>query len=562
MDQITLGLWPQRLAARAPHKVALVSGKAQLTYAQLHTRTGKLSRAFAAMGAGKGSVIAFCGANSFEFIETLFAAAALGAVFVPVNTRLAAPEIAHIISDISPHVIIHQAESAQVVADSARLAASLSPSSSQHPIHLVELGASYDRLLAGVGAERSEGVAGTGTMDGIGSLVNDGRADVDMDDPAVVLYTSGTTGASKGAVLTHSNLTWQAVNTLIDYDIASNDVLLLLSPLFHAAALGMGALPLLLKGGTIIVDPVFDAGRSLNLIETHRVTMLTGVPTTLQRISNHPHLEDTDLSSLRTITCGGAPSPLHVIQRYEARGIAFTQGYGMTECSPGVTFVPKNFTDTKQGSVGLPHFFTSVRVRSGGYIAPAGEIGEIEICGPNVFHEYLGLPDATAAAMTPDGYFASGDLGFVDEDGFYFIADRIKDMIISGAENIYPAEVEAVIHQMPGVRNVAVIGQPCSTWGEVPIAALTLEPGTHITHEDLTAFLHGKLARYKIPKETYILDQLPLTATGKVHKRLLREHITALHASKHTPPASARTSSTGTPQASAHATHSLHEPLT
>jgi fatty-acyl-CoA synthase len=240
----------------------------------------------------------------------------------------------------------------------------------------------------------------------------------------------GTTGKPKGAVLTHGNLIWAAINCVVDYDVVSTDVALMISPLFHVAALGMGALPILLKGGTMVLEKGFEPGRALALVQEYRVTMLSGVPTTYQMMADHPDWDTTDLTSLAKLTCGGSAVPTRILDAYENRGLSFSQGYGMTETSPGATSLSPTMTRAKQGSVGLPHFFTEIRIADeNGAMVPRGTVGEIEVSGPNVFAGYLNLPDATAKAFTSDGWFRSGDLGYLDRDGYLYISDRLKDMI-------------------------------------------------------------------------------------------------------------------------------------
>jgi fatty-acyl-CoA synthase len=285
----------------------------------------------------------------------------------------------------------------------------------------------------------------------------------------------------------------------------------------------MGALPVILKGATMVLDKGFEPGRALAFIEKYGVTMLSGVPTTYQLMADHPNWATTNLSTLRKLTCGGSPVPTRILNAYEERGLSFSQGYGMTETSPGATSLSPSMTRVKQGSVGLPHFFTDVRVAGpDGAPAPAGTVGEIEIVGPNVFLGYHNLPEATAAAFTADGWFRSGDLGYVDEEGYLYIAGRSKDMIISGGENIYPAEIENHLTNIDGITGAAVIGVPDERWGEVPWAIITVRDGVVIDTETVRAYLDGKLARYKLPKNVIVVDELPRTASGKVRKADLR----------------------------------------
>ncbi len=469
-----------------------------LTYRELADGTDRVSALLWQRGIRKGDRVAFLGENSPEFLQLLFGAAQLGAVFVPINTRLAPPEIAHVIGDSGARVLIHDPALAPVVGPATGV------------VHAITTG------------------EGSDDTPGLSRLIRSapgGHADVEvtLDDPAAILYTSGTTGKAKGAVLTHGNLTWVALNCVVDYDVVSTDVALMISPLFHAASLGMGALPIMLKGATIVLEKGFNPGEALELIQRHGVTMLSGVPTTYQLLADHPDWSTTDLSTLQKLTCGGSAVPTRILNAFEERGLSFSQGYGMTETSPGATSLSPSMTREKQGSVGLPHFFTDVRIADEhGAMVPRGTIGEIEISGPNVFPGYHGLPEATADAFTADGWFRSGDLGYLDPDGYLFISDRLKDMIISGGENIYPAEVENLISDMEGVTGVAVIGVPDEQWGEVPWAIVTVREGVSVDAGLVRSHLEGRIARYKIPKNVVVIDVLPRTASGKVRKAELR----------------------------------------
>jgi fatty-acyl-CoA synthase len=497
-----LGSWMTTRRRKNPDKPAVIFGEGEvLTYRAFADAADRISAVLAQRGIRKGDAVAYLGENSPEFLQVLFACAQLGAVFVPVNTRLAPPEVTHVLSDSGARALIHDVEFAARVADG------------------VETARIAHVLLTGDGVEG---------IPGLRQYMRDaahGHTDVavGLDDPAAIIYTSGTTGKAKGAVLSHGNLTWCAMNCIVDYDVVSTDIALMISPLFHVASLGMGALPVILKGATIVLEKGFEAGRALELIERHRVTMLSGVPTTYQLMADHPAWPTADTSSLQKLTCGGSAVPTRILNAFEERGLSFSQGYGMTETSPGATALSPDMTRAKQGSVGLPHFFTDVRIADEeGRMVPRGTVGEIEITGPNVFLGYHGQPEATAAAFTDDGWFRSGDLGYLDEDGYLYIADRLKDMIISGGENIYPAEVENLISDIRGISGVAVIGVPDERWGEVPWAVVTLREGAQVSTESVRAELDGVLARYKLPKNVVVVDDLPRTASGKIRKPDLR----------------------------------------
>jgi fatty-acyl-CoA synthase len=298
----------------------------------------------------------------------------------------------------------------------------------------------------------------------------------------------------------------------------------MIAPMFHVASLGMGVLPALLKGATVILEPRFEPGRTLRLIEEYKATSISGVPTTYQMLCEHPDWDSTDISSLTKLTCGGSAVPMRVLEAYESRGLSFTGGYGMTETAPGATSLAPDKSREKAGSAGLPHFFTDIRIAGVlGEPTPAGSVGEIQISGPNVIKEYWNRPDASADSYADGVWFKSGDMGYVDEEGYLYISDRLKDMIISGGENIYPAEVEQYIVELEAVGSVAVIGVPDEKWGEVPRAVVTVRDGYSLTEEDIRNHLQGRVARYKIPKSVVIVEDLPRTASGKIRKADLRK---------------------------------------
>jgi fatty-acyl-CoA synthase len=503
-----IGAWLAKRRLRSPDKTALIyADRPAMTYRQLADGADRISAILAGRGIRKGDAVAFLGENCPEFLQVMFGAARLGAVFVPVNTRLAPPEFTHVLVDSNARFLIHDPAFAEGV--SGAVAAARIP-------HVV---------VTGEGTSESPGLTRLLSTTAVADRL---EAEVAPEDPAAIIYTSGTTGRAKGAVLTHENLTWVALNCIVDYDLVSTDVALMISPLFHVASLGMGALPAILKGATVVLEQGFEPGRALAQIERHGVTMLSGVPTTYQLMADHPAWASTDLSTLAKLTCGGSPVPARVLNAYEQRGLSFSQGYGMTETSPGATSLPPAMTRAKQGSVGLPHFFADVRVADAdGAVLPPGSVGEIEIAGPNVFRGYHGLPEATAAAFTADGWFRSGDLGHLDADGYLYISGRIKDMIISGGENIYPPEVELLISEIDVVTGVAVIGVPDERWGEVPWAVLTVRDGASVDTDSIRNHLEGRLARYKLPRNVVIVDELPRTASGKVRKTDLRHRFGA-----------------------------------
>ncbi|MFF0559545.1 long-chain fatty acid--CoA ligase [Streptomyces sp. NPDC004266] len=494
-----IGSWPARRGRRSPRRTALLYEGRAIDYAELHERCTRLAHALRGAGVARGDRVAFLGPNHPAYLETLFATGLLGAVFVPLNARLAVPELLHQLTDSGSAVLVHAGQPAGRTAElaaGAALATVLAVDGGP--------GVPYEELLAASSTEPVD-------------------EEVGHEDVCLIMYTSGTTGRSKGAVLTHGNIVWNSLNVLVDTDLAGDEVALVAAPLFHTGALNMSCLPVLLKGGTVLLEASFDAGRALRLIERHRVTCMFGVPTMYDAMAAAPGWADADLTSLRGLLCGGAPVPGRTTRAYLDRGLAFVQGYGMTETAPGALILDRTDSASRAGSAGVPHFFTDVRVLlpSGEEAAP-GEKGEVVVAGPNVTPGYWNLPEATAAAFRDGGRFRSGDVATVDEDGYVRLVDRLKDMIISGGENIYPAEVEDALLGHPDVAEAAVIGVPDARWGEVGRAVVVTRAGATVTEGELIAHLEGRLARYKIPKSVVLAPDLPRNAAGKLLKAPIR----------------------------------------
>lgn len=498
-----VGSWPYRRLRLDPDKTAIVFRDGPLSYARLDERVTRLANALRERGLGKGDRVALLAKNHPAYLEALFAAGLLGSVFVPLNARLTAAEIAYCLRDSGVTVLIHSAELAatampavEQAGTSARITCDGEPDGESADYEAVITAASNERLDEPVG----------------------------HDDPCFIMYTSGTTGSPKGVVLTHGNITFAALNPIIDLDLTSDEVALVCAPLFHTAALDFISLPALLKGGTVHIEEGFDPERVLAVIERAGVTYTFGVPTMFDKLTEHSNWPDADLSSLRRAVVAAAPVPPRTLRRYTDRGVKICQAYGLTETGPGALILTPANVERKLGSAGVPHFFTDVRVvdAEGGRVPP-GERGEIQISGPNVMREYHERPDATADAFSDDTWFRSGDIGVADDDGFVSVVDRAKDVIISGGENIYPAEVEAALLELPGVDNCAVFGIPDDKWGEVPRAAVVLTGEVRLSEHDLAEFLSGRIAKYKIPKSFAFLDEIPRNASGKIRKYELRE---------------------------------------
>ncbi len=522
MENFGIGSWLQRRRPKSGNKTALINGDREISYEQLADRSVRLASALRDRGVAKGDRVAYLGDNHPSFLETLFACGQVGAIFVPLNTRLAPPEVQFQLRDCGAGTLVHT-QSLEILADAG---------AGGTEVNLRISVADSARLAGGAASAEKQGTTAAEDFEALLASGADQYVDeaVDMDDGAMILYTSGTTGNPKGALLTHGNIVWNCMNVVVDFDFASTDVSLMISPMFHVASLNMGVLPTLLKGGTVVLEARFDPRQVLELIEKHRATTISGVPTTYQMLCEHPAWDTTDLSSLNKLTCGGSAVPLRVLNAYEQRGLRFSNGYGMTETAPGATTLPASRSREKAGSSGLPHFFTDVRIADfDGTVAAPGSVGEIQIKGPNVIREYWNRPQASAESYDAGGWFKSGDMGYKDPDGFVFVSDRLKDMIISGGENIYPAEVEQAIAELDAVGSVAVIGVADDKWGEVPRAVVLLREGAQLTEAELRTYLEGRLARYKIPKSVVFVDEMPRTASGKIRKAELRK-LSAGHA--------------------------------
>ncbi|MEV4476189.1 long-chain fatty acid--CoA ligase [Nonomuraea sp. NPDC049504] len=493
MRNTGLGGWPARRAMMTPERTAFVFDDRSVTYAEVHDRTARLAAQLRASGVGAGDRVAYLGRNHPAFVETMFAAHLLGAIFVPLNFRLAAPEVAYMLDHSGAETLIYAPECAGVV-------------------HALPDG---PRRRVALGEGQYESWLAQGDPTPIDTPV-------DLADPALILYTSGTTGRPKGATLTHGNLVWNCFNLLLGVDVTSDETTLISAPLFHVAALNQTLLPTFLKGGRSVIMPSWEVDACYDLIDKYGVTWMFGVTTMFAAFARSPRWAGADLSSLRHLMAGGASVPAALIRTYQERGLVFCQGYGLTETAPGATFLEADQSVRKVGSAGVPVFFSNVRVvRPDGTDAAAGEPGEVLIQGPNVTPGYWRDPEATRAAFS-DGWFHSGDLAVLDEDGHLYVVDRVKDMFISGGENVYPAEVEAAIFEHPAVAEVAVLGAPDAKWGEVGRAFLVLRPGAHVTAGELRDFLRPRLAAYKIPAHVEVVGDLPKTGSGKIHKPRLR----------------------------------------
>ena len=500
-----LATWLRRVAERYPARPALSCDEDTWSYAELQQRVERLTTVLAQGGIGFGDRVGYLGFNDPQFLVALFASARLGAIFVPLNFRLSGPEHRFIVNDCRVHTLLADADHRAVI-DGVRDALPCS-----RWLALEGSASGWESLPA--------------ALDRAATLPAPAEVALQPDDVALIMYTSGTTGQPKGAMLTHGNFWANNLNGQHALTLRSDDVLLNFAPLFHVGGLCAVTLPGLHMGGHVVLQRGWDAGAVLEAIARHRISVSFAVPSMLLFLSQHPGFAAADLSCVRSISVGGAPMPEPLLALYERRGIPVIQGFGMTETTATVSLLAPQRAKDKLGSSGTAALLCEIRLADadGRTITQPGEPGERRTRGANVMPGYWARPEATAAAFDADGWFHSGDVAYLDNEGFLYVCDRLKDMVISGGENVYPAEVEAVLYEHPALAEVAVIGVPDDKWGERVVAVAALKPGQSLTLEDLQAFARTRLAGYKIPRELRLVEALPRNPTGKVLKGRLRE---------------------------------------
>jgi fatty-acyl-CoA synthase len=491
-----------RHAAFSPHKPALIFEGEVFSYRAFFERIETTARALAAeFGVRRGDRVAILSLNRPDYLVLLYACARLGAILVPLNWRLAAAEQMFILSDAAAKVLLlEQAfdgilpSLANELPDTRVVGLDFSPAQ----------GVSFDTML---------------TM-----ATGDGRnPHVELSCPLLIVYTSGTTGRPKGAVLRQEALLWNGVMSQHMHGLTSEDHVLTVLPFFHVGGLNIQTTPALHHGATVTILSRFTPDAALTTIARDRPTLTVLVPATIQAITDHPDWAATDLSSLKAISTGSQIVPPHLIERFVSRGVPVLQVYGSTETCPIAVYTRLGGDLSRNGSTGLPGLYCeAVVVDDTGVELPPDMPGEIAVRGPNVFFEYWGNEAATREVLR-EGWFRTGDIGRRDADGYFFVHDRKKNMIISGGENIYPAEVERVLLEHPDVADCGVIGRPDPRWDEVPVAYVIPRAGCRADAEALKAHLLAQLARFKVPREFVFVEDLPRTALGKVQHFKLKE---------------------------------------
>ncbi|PTX61869.1 fatty-acyl-CoA synthase [Melghirimyces profundicolus] len=499
-----IGSWLVKHCDRNQEKPAIIHKDKCFTYREFNDRVNRLANALVELGVRKGDRVNALLFNTNELLEAMFACAKMGAIFVPINFRLSVDEVEYIVRDSGGAIFIYD-ERLRAIAEGLR-------ERMKHIHHFIQVGdssnqdeAHYEQLLAGANDDEP-------------------AYEVRLEDLHMMMYTSGTTGKPKGAMLTHGNTLWNAVNVINFLPMNEDDITFTVAPLFHIGGMNVFTTPTLYKGGTVVLEDQFAPQATLETIQKESVTTLFLVPAMWLAMTQFPKFDDYDLSTLRFNISGGAPCPITVIEFFQKRNIPFYEGFGLTETAPFVCLLDAENSLRKNGSVGKPPIHTDVKIVDAyDNEIPVGEVGELLVKGPNIFAGYWNQPIATKEAIK-DGWFYTGDLAKQDDEGFMYIVDRKKDMIITGGENVYPVEVEQVLFRHPNIKEVAVVGYPDEKWGESVKAHIALKDSDEpMSLEDIQKFCDGKLARFKIPKQIEIMESLPRNTTGKVLKTELRK---------------------------------------
>jgi fatty-acyl-CoA synthase len=510
-----IGDYLARRELYTPDVLAIVdTGKTpewRLTYRQLNERANKLANWLRSVGVNKGDRVAILARDGVEHLDCFFACAKLGAIHTALNWRSHWRELQEIVENATPKILIFSDDFKDNVVE-LKNSISHQPSAISHYVHV-----------------EGDGIAGSVLFE---TAIKQSKAEavtcetLEAEDIAALIFTGGTTGLPKAAQVSHRMIAWNTLNTVI-HDVTHHDVYLNVFPMFHTGGLFVYTLPQIIFGGTTILMKQFEPAKTLTLIERERVTIFAGVPTMYQVMTQADNWNQADLSSLRFCTSGGAPLPVPLIEKYtHEKKIRFKQGFGMTEFGPGVFALAPEDALRKAGSIGRPNFFVDAQVidEAGNFLG-ADEVGELILKGLSQSTGYYNDPSASAAAVDARGYFHTGDLAKYDREGFFFIVDRVKDMFISGGENVYPVEIEKAIYQHPAVLMCAVVGLPDAKWSEVGWACVVLKPNQKLSEDELLTFIAERIAKFKVPKGVAFMEALPLSAAGKILKRELKERL-------------------------------------
>ncbi len=488
--------WLKKRERYAPQKEAVIDTKTgdRYTYQELNQKANRLAGYLQQeCGLKAGDRLAVVSKNNVEYVILFFACAKVGIIMVPLNYRLPKGGLTELLEDADPHLVVYSDEFSFVQGDAVEAI-------------------SFDLI--------------TQVLDR--SQPDPELYEADAKDIAMILYTSGTTGKSKGAMISWRQIHWNSINTEISLELTGQDCAFVNTPFYHTGGWHVLLMPLIHHGGKLVLQPEFDAAECNELIEKEGITILFGIPTMLRMMMEESNFDKVDVSSVRFAICGGESCPIPIINRYKEKGIPIRQGYGLTEAGPNCYSLPAEDAIRKKGSVGFPNFHIGVKiVDDNNEEVPQGEVGELLMKGPHVFAGYWKNPEATDEAID-DGWVHTGDLFRCDDDGYYYMVGRKKEMYISGGENVYPVQVEKVIYEHDAVGQVAVIGVPDEKWGETGCAFVVLKDNASLTKDELQTYCREYLAGYQTPKHIFFRDSLPIGDSNKIQKRDLEEEFKEL----------------------------------
>lgn len=507
----SIGKIMSKRAMVSPNKPALIFEDNPVTYKQLNDESNRIAHLFQSLGLKKGDRISVDLLNCPEFLAIYMAAAKLGLIFAPLNFRMVAPEIEYQLKNSGARLIVFH----------DMFAKNIEPIRSSTQVE-------EDKFIVVRSGASERGDCGAWARD-YHELLREQPCDepvvaepVKLSDPLAIIYTSGVTGAPKGAVLSHEQTYYKNFQIMLYTDMREEDIFLSQLPLFHSGGLFIIATPVLCRGATLVMRGNFRPDQFAADIERYRVTVIFALTTMWRFVLQAKALDGIDTSSVRVVLGGGERTPASLIKELAEKGLYMQTGFGQTENS-AMMMLPKADIMRKAGSIGLPGFFTEIWIEdSNGRRLPPGEIGEIVATGPTVMTGYWNNPEKTRETIV-NGVLHTGDLGYTDKDGYFYIVDRAKDMYRSGGENVYPAEIEKVLCEHPKIENVSIIGVPDDRWGETGKAFVVCKKGDTITKDEIYSYLDGKVARYKFPTHIVLVDSLPMTSSGKIRKSALKE---------------------------------------
>ena len=503
-DWSWIGNWAGRRALLTPGTEAVIDNQTgqRYTFDMMNKRANQAAHYLLELGIGKGDRVGVFSKNRFDFLDLLFACGKVGSILVPFNYRLTKREMEYLVGKTKPKCMFYD------------------------PTIRSEF-QSFREHLSGL----SITVMGERDLDddqNLASIMNSQsddpieRPSLTLDDPYLIVFTGGTTGLPKGAVLSHGLVFWNSVNTVVSWGLRPDDIQPLLFPLFHTGGINVLLIPFYHIGAKSIIMGDFNVDETLRVIEDEKCSIVIGVPTMFNMMAQSQKFERANFDSVRVFISGGAPCPVAIMEAYWARDKILKMGYGLTEVGPNNFYLPESEVKKKPTSVGVPVFHCDMKIADdNNHEVENGVVGELMLRGPHIFSGYWDEPDETAKTIGSDGWVHTGDLAMRDDKGFYFITGRKKDMFISGGENIYPTEIEELLYKHPSILEAAVVGIPDEKWGEVGKAFIVLKPGKKLTSDEVISYLQGNLAKYKIPKLYEFRDDLPKSAAGKILKREL-----------------------------------------